>query len=206
MFIEKSIFNIKNNILILIEGDDKFKFIQGIISNDIQILKKKKSIYASILTPQGRFLYDFFITNWENNFLLEKQVKSPFKSKKWMVLRKTGVESKFVNTIQQKLRDVMCITEPLMLRLQDLWDVKAESFDDLLSNVDFYKSMPLPANLFRDHIYQTAGKARESLIKYWIPKAIVMIIKSACTYVEVVEKEKKREKNRFGYLVSATEV
>ena len=41
MFIEKSIFNIKNNILILIEGDDKFKFIQGIISNDIQILKKK---------------------------------------------------------------------------------------------------------------------------------------------------------------------
>ena len=71
MFKKKSIFNIKNNTLILIEGDDKFKFIQGIISNDIQILKKKKSIYASILTPQGRFLYDFFITNWENNFLLE---------------------------------------------------------------------------------------------------------------------------------------
>lgn len=42
MFIEKSIFNIKNNTLIVIEGDDKYKFIQGIISNDIEILKKKK--------------------------------------------------------------------------------------------------------------------------------------------------------------------
>ena len=42
MFKKKSIFNIKNNTLILIEGDDKFKFIQGIISNDIEILKKKK--------------------------------------------------------------------------------------------------------------------------------------------------------------------
>ena len=71
MFKKKSIFNIKNNTLILIEGDDKFKFIQGIISNDIEILKKKKSIYASILTPQGSFLYDFFITYSDNFFLLE---------------------------------------------------------------------------------------------------------------------------------------
>ena len=71
MFIEKNIFKIKNNTLILIEGDEKFKFIQGIISNDITLLKKKKSIYSSILTPQGRFIYDFFITYWKDNFLLE---------------------------------------------------------------------------------------------------------------------------------------
>ena len=71
MFIEKSIFNIKNNTLIVIEGDDKYKFIQGIISNDIEILKKKKSIYASILSPQGRFVHDFFITKWNDNFILE---------------------------------------------------------------------------------------------------------------------------------------
>ena len=70
MFIEKNIFKIKNNTLILIEGDEKFKFIQGIISNDITLLKKK-SIYSSILTPQGRFIYDFFITYWKDNFLLE---------------------------------------------------------------------------------------------------------------------------------------
>ena len=43
MFIEKSIFNIKNNTLIVIKGDDKYKFIQGIISNDIELLKKKKN-------------------------------------------------------------------------------------------------------------------------------------------------------------------
>ena len=41
MFIKNSIFNIKKNALIIIEGKDKYKFIQGIISNDIEILKKK---------------------------------------------------------------------------------------------------------------------------------------------------------------------
>ena len=46
MFLENSIFNVKNNTLIIINGNDKYKFIQGIISNDIEILKKKKSIYS----------------------------------------------------------------------------------------------------------------------------------------------------------------
>ena len=65
------IFKLNKSSLILIEGNDKFDFIQGIISNDIKFLKKKKSIYAAILSPQGRYLYDFFITNHNNNFLLE---------------------------------------------------------------------------------------------------------------------------------------
>ena len=71
MFLENSIFNVKNNTLIIIDGNDKYKFIQGIISNDIKILKKKKSIYSSILTPQGRFIHDFFITTWNGYFFLE---------------------------------------------------------------------------------------------------------------------------------------
>lgn len=71
MFLENSIFNVKNNTLIIIDGNDKHKFIQGIISNDIEILKKKKSIYSSILTPQGRFVHDFFITTWNDYFFLE---------------------------------------------------------------------------------------------------------------------------------------
>ena len=71
MFLENSIFNVKNNTLIIIDGNDKYKFIQGIISNDIKILKKKKSIYSSILTPQGRFVHDFFITTWNDYFFLE---------------------------------------------------------------------------------------------------------------------------------------
>jgi folate-binding protein YgfZ len=65
------IFKLNKSSLILIEGNDKFDFIQGIISNDIKFLKKKKSIYAAILSPQGRYLYDFFVTNHNNNFLLE---------------------------------------------------------------------------------------------------------------------------------------
>ena len=64
------IFISENSNIILVEGIDKFNFFQGIISNDIEILKKKPSIYCSLLTPQGKFQYDFFITNHGNKFYL----------------------------------------------------------------------------------------------------------------------------------------
>ena len=71
MFQEDEFFICEDCGLINIEGLDRFKFIQGIISNDIEILKKRPSIYSSILTPQGKFLYDFFLSNYDNKFILE---------------------------------------------------------------------------------------------------------------------------------------
>ena len=52
MFLENSIFNVKNNTLIIIDGNDKHKFIQGIISNDIEILKKKINIFLNSYSPR----------------------------------------------------------------------------------------------------------------------------------------------------------
>ena len=40
MFEDKEYFIPNDNGLILVEGEDRFSFIQGIISNDIEILKK----------------------------------------------------------------------------------------------------------------------------------------------------------------------
>ena len=71
MFDNKEYYLFKKRGIILIEGKDRFKFIQGIISNDIELLRKKPSIYSSLLTPQGKFQYDFFISNFKEKFYLE---------------------------------------------------------------------------------------------------------------------------------------
>ncbi len=76
MFEKKEFFKCVDNNLIKIKGIDKFDFIQGIISNDINILKKKTSIFSSILTPQGKFLYDFFIVNYNDHLYLECNYKN----------------------------------------------------------------------------------------------------------------------------------
>ena len=56
-----------------IQGEDKASFLQGLITNDIQLVTPEKTIYACLLTPQGRFLYDFFIMENKGSFLLETE-------------------------------------------------------------------------------------------------------------------------------------
>ncbi len=71
MFDNKQFYNLKKRTLIKISGKDKFSFFQGIISNDVYYLEKTPAIYSSILTPQGRFITDFFLINYMDSFLME---------------------------------------------------------------------------------------------------------------------------------------
>ena len=56
---------------ISVKGDDSIDFIQNIISNDIKKVTDNNSIFASLLTPQGKFLFEFIILKTKNIFLIE---------------------------------------------------------------------------------------------------------------------------------------
>ncbi len=60
-----------NRSVISISGADKETFLQGLITNDINKVSIGEAIYAFMLSPQGRFLYDFFIAKQGENFLLD---------------------------------------------------------------------------------------------------------------------------------------
>lgn len=44
-----------------VTGADRFDFLQGLITQDIDLLKSQDLIYSCLLTPNGKFLFDFFI-------------------------------------------------------------------------------------------------------------------------------------------------
>ena len=71
MFQDNCFFEEKFSSIIKVKGPDKFSFLQGIISNDTEVLKTKLSLYAAILTPQGKFLSDFILSIYEDNILIE---------------------------------------------------------------------------------------------------------------------------------------
>ena len=60
-----------NRSVVSISGADASQFLQGVISNDINKVSKDNAIYTFLLTPQGKYLYDFFITKTDNGFLIE---------------------------------------------------------------------------------------------------------------------------------------
>ncbi|MBL0319688.1 MAG: folate-binding protein YgfZ [Alphaproteobacteria bacterium] len=57
--------------VIAISGTDAPQFLQGIITNDIHKVSPTQTIYAAFLTPQGKFLADFFILKHQQGFLVD---------------------------------------------------------------------------------------------------------------------------------------
>ena len=63
--------NNTNTKIIKVHGKSIDSFFQNIITNDINNLNSKSPIYTAMLSPQGKYLYDFFMLREENFFLLE---------------------------------------------------------------------------------------------------------------------------------------
>lgn len=57
--------------VVSIVGSDAQAFLQGIITNDMDLLAAQQAIYAGLLTPQGKILFDFFVIKTEDGYLLE---------------------------------------------------------------------------------------------------------------------------------------
>ncbi len=47
--------------LVRVEGEEARAFLQGLVTNDVERVAPDRAIYAALLTPQGRYLFDFFI-------------------------------------------------------------------------------------------------------------------------------------------------
>lgn len=62
-----------NRSILSVAGPDARQFLQGLISNDMRKVSPERAIWAAFLTPQGKFLHDFFITERavDGAFLLE---------------------------------------------------------------------------------------------------------------------------------------
>jgi len=57
--------------VILVSGEDAKDFLQNIITNDINKVSYKNSVFAALLTPQGKYLNEFFIIQSNKGYLLD---------------------------------------------------------------------------------------------------------------------------------------
>ncbi|NVK20651.1 MAG: folate-binding protein YgfZ [Methylocystaceae bacterium] len=54
-----------------ISGEDRVTFLQGLISNDVTKASETSGIYSAFLTPQGKFICDFFILGHGDSLLVD---------------------------------------------------------------------------------------------------------------------------------------
>ncbi len=73
--IDKYFFHHLNSRFFQISGKDSKTFIQNLITNDIEKCNDGVIIYSCLLTPQGKFLADFFIFKINENYIFETNDK-----------------------------------------------------------------------------------------------------------------------------------
>ena len=70
-----NIYTLEDRGILYVHGKDTEEFLQNIISNNIKKVTDKFSIFSSLLTPQGKFLFDFLIIKHKNGFFLDCEKK-----------------------------------------------------------------------------------------------------------------------------------
>jgi len=59
-----------------INGPEAKDFLQNIVTNDIEKVTNNSTIFSSILTPQGKYLFEFFVLKLKDSYLVECEKKS----------------------------------------------------------------------------------------------------------------------------------
>ena len=67
----KNVYILDDRAILYINGDGAKEFLQNLISNDINKVNDLNSCFSSLLTPQGKFLYEFIIVKHKSGYLID---------------------------------------------------------------------------------------------------------------------------------------
>lgn len=62
---------LSNRLVFRISGEDSRSFLQGLVTQDILHIRKNEGAFAALLTPQGKILFDFFLTPESDGFFVD---------------------------------------------------------------------------------------------------------------------------------------
>ncbi len=67
----KKVYILEDRGILFIQGNDVKDFLQNLITNDINKVNEANTCFASLLTPQGKYLFDFLIIKHKNGYFLD---------------------------------------------------------------------------------------------------------------------------------------
>ena len=68
---KKNVYILEDRAILYVNGLDSKNFLQNLISNDINKVTEESSCFASLLTPQGKFLFEFIIVKHKSGYFID---------------------------------------------------------------------------------------------------------------------------------------
>lgn len=70
-----NLLKLESRAVIRLSGPDSRSLMQGLITNDIEVLSSDIALYAGLLTPQGKFLFDMIIVPEGDDLVLDVEAE-----------------------------------------------------------------------------------------------------------------------------------
>ena len=67
----KNVYILDDRAILYINGEDTKNFLQNLISNDINKVNETSTCFTSLLSPQGKFLFEFIIIKHKSGYLID---------------------------------------------------------------------------------------------------------------------------------------
>jgi len=67
----KNVYILDDRAIFYINGEDAKNFLQNLISNDINKVNETSTCFTSLLSPQGKFLFEFIIIKHKSGYLID---------------------------------------------------------------------------------------------------------------------------------------
>jgi len=69
------ILKLENRSILRLSGSEARDFLQGLVTNDINAATEESAVYAALLTPQGKFMFDMIIITDRDDLLLDVETE-----------------------------------------------------------------------------------------------------------------------------------
>jgi folate-binding protein YgfZ len=67
----KNVYILDDRAILYLNGEDTKEFLQNLISNDMDKVSETHTCFTSLLSPQGKFLYEFIIIKHKSGYLID---------------------------------------------------------------------------------------------------------------------------------------
>ncbi len=123
---KKNVFILEDRSILYVNGKDCKDFLQNLISNDINKVTDQTSCFASLLSPQGKFLFEFIIVKHKSGYFIDCEKSQSEDIFKQLNLYKIRSKIEILNLSNEFV--VACFEYEKYLSMKDAKDINGYTF------------------------------------------------------------------------------
>ena len=133
---KNEVITLEDRGFIQVNGSEAKDFLQNIVTNDIEKVTSSSTIFSSILTPQGKYLFEFFVLKLKDGYLLECEKKSTAEITKLLNFYKLRSKVDFIDLSEKYVASVISLEKFKEINASSLSKGSTASYQDDLVYID----------------------------------------------------------------------